>query len=192
MNAARSLLALLCVAAAGCSGQSDAPAAPATSSQASVAAAAPVPAPQAAVVPVAAAAGDLPNCGAARVQDLVKEAFIRRALVEGDHALIERGTLEPADAFAEQEMVKGMPRMLALARLDGVSEVAHPSPSLRRCAARLVVTGWDMAPPVTYQITALTDGSQFGVESHVQLLPGAEGFNMVQGYRSTFGRALRP
>lgn len=165
-----------------------------------VRAAAPAPAaPQPpALVPVVVQAApaktpdDLPACSDPAVHALVKEAFIRRVLVEGDNALLQRGALEAADAFTEAEIVQAMPRMLALARLEQVAEQGQDAPHRRRCTGRLAVDGWaDLSPPATFQIVPVQDAARWGVESRVQLLPGAEGFNMVIGYRSTFGKLVR-
>jgi hypothetical protein len=182
MMPTRTLIAMLCVAAAGCSGGEQ------KTAQA------------ASIIPVAAAeaatpapkADEPPPCTNARVHDLVKETFIRRVLVEGDHALVERQALAPEDAFTEAQIVEAMPRMLALARLEAVQEVSYdPAHQQRRCRARLAVQSWDVQPPVTYRVASVSDSARFGVESSVQLLPGAEGFNMLQGYRSTFGNLIK-
>lgn len=151
----------------------------------------PVPAQAAQVVQVAAKADDSPpRCDDARAEELVKEAFIRRVLVYGDKALIERGALDPADAFTERQIVEAMPRMLAMGRLQQVEERGFDG-QRRRCTARLAVDGWkDLQPPAAFHIVVVPDAARFGVESDVRLLPGAEGFNMMIGYRSTFGKAI--
>lgn len=190
MTHARLLIALAALACAACS-PVEPPAAPAAAPQAP-AVQAPARAP-AAPAPAAQADDEVPNCGDARAHALVKEAFIRRALVQGDEALIQRGALAPADAFTEAQIVSGMADMLTLARLEGVSESSFDAANQsRRCSARLAVDGWaDLWPPVSYRIVAVSDAARFGVESSVQLLPGAEGFNMLIGYRSTFARFIQ-
>lgn len=134
-----------------------------------------------------------PACDNERAQDLVKETFIRRVLVEGDHALIERQALAPEEAFTESEIVEAMPRMLAMARIVKLAEQGYDAANeRRRCVGQLAVDGWgDLAPPVSFQIVTVSDAARFGVASAVQLLPGAEGFNMLIGYRSTFGKAIK-
>lgn len=131
-----------------------------------------------------------PACDSAKAQAVVREGFVRDMIINGDRALIVRGAMAPDEAFAESKLAAGMPRMVALVKLLGVRPEGYDAATqTQRCSARVAVEGWaDLTTAARFTIRR-TNGDWL-VESAFLLPEGPEGFNMLMGYRSRFGRVL--